>query len=100
MSKFASGFAVLLIALFCIPGFAQNTPQVPPNAVVQGTVALIQLTDRLDTHTAKAGDHFQARLAEPMTAADGTSHWCWAQDQRTCECRRTRTEHAAVAELR
>ena len=73
MFKFASGFAVLLIALFCIPGFAQNTPQVPPNAVVQGTVALIQLTDRLDTRTVKAGDHFQARLAEPMTAADGTT---------------------------
>lgn len=73
MFKFASGFAVLLIALFCIPGSAQNTPQVPPNAVVEGTVALIQLTDRLDTRTVKAGDHFQARLAEPMTAADGTT---------------------------
>jgi hypothetical protein len=73
MSKFASGFAVLVIALFCIPIFAQETPQVPANAIVQGTVALIQLTDKLDTRTVKAGDHFQARLAEPMTAADGTT---------------------------
>src|SRR5579871_2527542 len=73
MSKFASGFAVLVIALFCIPIFAQETPQVPANAIVQGTVALIQLRDKLDTRTVKAGDHFQARLAEPMTAADGTT---------------------------
>jgi hypothetical protein len=39
--------------------------------VVQGTIGLIQLTDRLDTHTVKAGDHFRARLAEPLTASNG-----------------------------
>lgn len=50
---------------------AQDTPPSPPNAVVQGTVFLIQLTDRLDTHSVKAGDHFRARLAEPLTAANG-----------------------------
>jgi hypothetical protein len=38
---------------------------------VQGTIGLIQLTDRLDTHTVKAGDHFRARLAEPLTASNG-----------------------------
>jgi len=73
MSKFASSFTVLLIALFCIPTFAQDTPPVLANAVVQGTVVLIQLTDKLDTRAVKAGDQFHARLAEPMTAADGTS---------------------------
>lgn len=49
----------------------QDAPPIPPNAVTQGTVFLIQLTDRLDTHNVKAGDPFRARLAEPLTAADG-----------------------------
>src|SRR5579863_1888515 len=52
---------------------AQDSPSAPPNAVVQGTVFLIQLTDRLDTRNVKAGDHFNARLAEPLSAANGFS---------------------------
>ena len=44
---------------------------IPANAVAQGTIALIQLTDRRHTTTVKAGDHFHARLAEPLTASDG-----------------------------
>jgi hypothetical protein len=43
----------------------------PPTAVPQGTVVLIQLTDRLDTKTVKAGDHFHARLAEPLLSPTG-----------------------------
>jgi hypothetical protein len=50
---------------------AQDIPLVPANSVPRGTIALIQLSDRLDTHTAKAGDHFQARLAEPLATASG-----------------------------
>lgn len=50
---------------------AQPSPQALPNAVVQGTLALIQLTDRIETSRVKAGDHFRARLAEPLTAEDG-----------------------------
>lgn len=73
MSKFASGLTALLISLLGVPSFAQDSPQAPANAVVQGTEALIQLTDKLDTRTVKAGDHFHARLAEPMTAANGTA---------------------------
>jgi hypothetical protein len=73
MSKFASGFTALLITLLSVPLFAQDSPQAPANAVVQGTEVLIQLTDKLDTRTVKAGDHFHARLAEPMTAANGTA---------------------------
>jgi hypothetical protein len=45
----------------------------PPNAVPQGTIFLIQITDRLDTRAVKAGDHFHARLAEPLVAANGTT---------------------------
>jgi hypothetical protein len=52
---------------------AQDAPAAPANAIPQGTVFLIQLTDRLDTHTVRAGDRFQARLAEPLTAADGVT---------------------------
>ena len=75
------------IALFCLMVIAQDAPPAqdvppppqdvpqgppaPPNAVAQGTVALIQLSDRIDTRTVKAGDHFHARLAEPLTAEDG-----------------------------
>jgi len=63
----------ILLAAISFTMSAQDTPSAPANAVPQGTVALIQLTDRLDTHTAKAGDHFQARLAEPLTTAGGTT---------------------------
>jgi hypothetical protein len=43
----------------------------PSNVILQGTVFLIQLTDRLDTKTVKAGDRFHARLAEPLLAPAG-----------------------------
>jgi len=52
---------------------AQVAPPIPDNTVAQGTAVLIQLTDRLDTHTVRSGDHFHARLAEPLTAANGIS---------------------------
>ena len=63
--------AVSLLMCFGPVLAAQDAPSVPANAVVQGTVALIQLTDRLDTRTVKAGDRFHARLAEPLTAENG-----------------------------
>ena len=68
-------FRVLLIvgltALFCASMMGQDAPPVPANVVPRGTVFLIQLLDRIDTKTVKAGDHFHARLAEPMVAANG-----------------------------
>lgn len=70
---------ISLAALCSFPVLAQDplpqdlppAPQAPPNAVIQGTIALIQLTDRIDTRNVRAGDHFHARLAEPLTAEDG-----------------------------
>jgi len=62
---------VSLVIAFCLALSAQDAPPVPDNAVVQGTVVLIQLTDRLDTRSVKAGDHFHARLAEPLIASNG-----------------------------
>ena len=77
--------ALPLIALLCLPLAAQNqpqpqdslssqeqaSPQAPPNAVAQGTIFLIQLTDRIDTSKVKAGDRFHAVLAEPLVTANG-----------------------------
>jgi hypothetical protein len=63
-----------LATVFTVSIFAQEEPsalQAPPNVIPQGSILLIQLTDRLDTHSAKAGDRFHARLAEPVTAANG-----------------------------
>ena len=48
-----------------------TAPQAPPNAVLQGTIFLIQLTDQLDTRRVRRGDHFRARLAEDLTATNG-----------------------------
>jgi len=64
---------VSLAALLGLTVVAQDAPQAQANAVVQGTIALIQLTDRIDTRTVKPGDHFHARLSEPLTAADGST---------------------------
>jgi len=64
---------VPLAALLGLTVVAQDVPQAPANAVVQGTIALIQLTDRIDTRTVKPGDHFHARLSEPLSAADGST---------------------------
>lgn len=69
--RFQIGIAALLSVLPCIPVVAQDAPAAPVNVVPQGTVFLIQLSDRLDTRTVKAGDHFRARLAEALVAANG-----------------------------
>jgi hypothetical protein len=83
---FCSYFTALpLMGLLCLPSPAQNqaqpqdslqnqahdSPPAPPNVVVQGTIFLIQLTDRIDTSKVKAGDRFHAVLAEPLVTANG-----------------------------
>ena len=50
---------------------AQDQASYPPNVVPQGSILLIQLTDRLDTSRVHAGDRFNARLAEPVSSGDG-----------------------------
>ena len=52
---------------------AQDSPSTPANAIPQGTVTLIQLTDKLDTRSVRAGDHFHARLAEALVAGNGVT---------------------------
>jgi hypothetical protein len=63
--------AVSLIALFCRSMPAQDATSVPSKVVPAGTIFLIQLSDQLDTRTVKAGDPFQARLAESLVTASG-----------------------------
>jgi len=62
--------AILICYLGCIL-LAQDAPPAAPNAIAQGSVMLIQLTDRLDTRSVKAGDAFHARVAESLAAPDG-----------------------------
>lgn len=64
-------FLSAAVSILVISVAAQDVASAPPNAVSEGTLCLIQVTDRLDTHTAKAGDAFRARLAEPVTTAGG-----------------------------
>jgi Bacterial conjugation TrbI-like protein len=65
----------LLFLLMAVSFLAAQTQDLekttPPNVIPQGTTFLIQLTDRLDTKTVKAGDRFHARLAEPLLAPTG-----------------------------
>jgi hypothetical protein len=68
----------VLLAILCAGALvsAQDqsaTSQALPNSVPQGTVFMIQLTDRLDTRMVKAGDHFHARLAEDLVTAGGAT---------------------------
>ena len=68
--------AVFIVAWTMSRGVAQDQPsasQNSANAVPQGTIFLIQLTDRLDTRTVKPGHHFRARLAEPLAASNGAT---------------------------
>ena len=69
IGKFCSSF--LLFSVLPLLLAAQDTPPAPANVVPQGTAVLIQLTDRLDTKTVKAGDRFHARLAEPLLSPAG-----------------------------
>ena len=64
----------IVAAFFVFALFAAAQDQgvsAPPNVIPQGTVFLIQITDRLDTHSVKAGDHFQGKLAEDVTTPGG-----------------------------
>jgi len=66
------GLVTILISAALVCAQDQTAPsQVPPGAVPQGTVFMIQLADRLDTRSVKAGDHFHARLAEDLVTAAG-----------------------------
>jgi hypothetical protein len=63
--------AVLTLSASVLGQDESSLPQTPANVIPQGSILLIQLTDRLDTHSVKAGDRFHARLAEPISAANG-----------------------------
>jgi len=70
--RMTSLVSISLLMSLTVVVSAQDAP-VPANVIVQGTVALIQLSARLDTKSVKAGDHFHARLAEPLSTASGVT---------------------------
>jgi hypothetical protein len=47
-------------------------PMAPPNAIPEGTTFLVRLEDKLDTTKNQQGKHFKAKLAEDLTAANGS----------------------------
>jgi len=47
-------------------------PMAPANAVPEGTSFLVRLEDKLDTRNLQAGKHFKAKLAEDLSAANGS----------------------------
>jgi hypothetical protein len=69
----AAVFSVALTMSLAIGQDQGGASQGPPNSVPQGTIFLIQLTDRLDTRKVKPGHHFRARLAEPLVASNGAT---------------------------
>ena len=67
MKAFLNG--LLLFTLVSATAQAQtNAGTLKPGPDVK---AVIQLSDQLDTKAVKAGDHFHARLAEPLVTEDG-----------------------------
>ena len=70
-SLFLALVAILTLSTSLLAQDDSSAPQAPPNVIPQGSILLIQLTDRLDTHSVKAGDRFHARLAETVSAANG-----------------------------
>jgi hypothetical protein len=76
MSTLSSCFGIsVLLATSSL--FAQSldptiAPMAPPNAIPEGTTFLVRLEDKLDTTKLQQGKHFKAKLAEDLTAADGS----------------------------
>jgi hypothetical protein len=61
--------------LFAAAAFAQDPAiavPAPINSVPEGTQFLVRLNDKLDTRELKPGKHFKAKLAEDLTAANGS----------------------------
>jgi hypothetical protein len=75
MKRISSFISVLPCLLFAAAALAQDPPiavPAPLNSVPEGTQFLIRLNDKLDTRDLKPGKHFKAKLAEDLTAANGS----------------------------
>src|SRR5438067_10712717 len=62
------------LSLAAFPLIAEESPNPPvaPHTIPEGTTFLMRLEDRLDTNRLQQGKHFKAKLAEDLTAPDGT----------------------------
>ena len=75
MKRISSFISVLACLLFAAAALAQDPAiavPAPLNSVPEGTQFLIRLNDKLDTRDLKPGKHFKAKLAEDLTAANGS----------------------------
>ena len=66
--------SLLLAGLATGQGVGQRLPAAtaaPSNLIPEGTKFIIRLSDKLDTGKVKPGKHFQAKLAEDLTAPGG-----------------------------
>ena len=66
--------SLLLAGLAAGQGLGQHLPAAtaaPSSLIPEGTKFIIRLSDKLDTGKAKPGKHFQAKLAEDLTAPGG-----------------------------
>src|SRR5438128_8994966 len=63
-----------VFALAALPLAAEESAnaRIPPHTIPEGTTFLMRLEDRLDTNRLQQGKHFKAKLAEDLTAPDGT----------------------------
>lgn len=67
--------SLLLASLAGTQTLSQRSPvpaAAPSNSIPEGTKFIIRLSDKLDTSKVKPGKHFQAKLAEDLTAPDGS----------------------------
>ena len=75
MKRISSFISILPCLLFASAALAQDPAiavPAPPNSVPEGTQFLVRLNDKLDTRDLKPGKHFKAKLAEDLSAANGS----------------------------
>lgn len=75
--KRAAWMVLSLFLLASLPSFAQwssrpeDSGNLPPNYIAEGTRFIVKLDDTLDTKKIQPGKHFKAKLAEDLVAPNG-----------------------------
>lgn len=62
----------LQLTTFSVLAEEPANPPLVPHTIPEGTIFLMRLEDRLDTSRLPQGKHFKGKLAEDLTAPDGT----------------------------
>ena len=78
VKKQAARLMMIIFALASLPAFAQFSTRpdpsasIGPNYIAEGTRFMVKLDDTLDSNKLKPGKKFNAKLAEDLTAPNGT----------------------------